>query len=95
MITGITENGFKYEIDEGVKDDWEIIETLSEMAEIEITKNPMDSFRLTIKLALLVLGKKQYEDLKIFLKNKYGRIRITQMEEEIIYIFKNINELKN
>lgn len=95
MITGITENGFKYEIDEGVKDDWEIIETLSEMEEIEITKNPMDSFRLTIKLALLVLGKKQYEDLKIFLKNKYGRIRITQMEKEIIYIFKNINELKN
>lgn len=95
MIKGITENGFEYVIDDGVKDDWEIIETLSELEGIDINTNPIDSFRLTIQLAVLVLGKEQYEKLKTFLKNKYGRINISVMNDEITNIFKNINELKN
>ena len=60
-----------------------------------INTNPIDSFRLTIQLAVLVLGREQYEKLKTFLKNKYGRINISVMNDEILNIFKNINELKN
>ena len=47
-----------------------------------------------IKVAPKLLGTKQYENLKKFLKKKEGKVRVTSMVREIGEIFTS-NQVKN
>lgn len=87
MIKGKTESGFEFEIDEGIKDDYEFFETLVQVDDGKITKFPEMIRRL--------LGEKQTEKLKEHLREKEGRISTTKMMDEVKQILQAEKELKN
>lgn len=86
MIEGKTKSGFKYEFDETNLDDWEYLETLSEIDEGNIWKTP--------KMIKTMLGEKQYKALKDFLR-KDGKVTIEAMTDEFNEIMQSASDLKN
>lgn len=86
MIKGKTKNGFRFEFDEMNLDDWEYLETLSEIDEGNVQKAP--------KMIKVMLGEKQYKALKDFLR-KDGKVTIEAMTNEFNEIMQSANDLKN
>lgn len=87
MIKGITSTGFKFEIEDDVLDDWNILKYLKKIDEGEI--------EYIIDVVPLLLGKEQEEKLEKHLKELEGRIRMTSMTKEISEIMESGKDLKN
>lgn len=85
MAKKVTQTGFEYEIEDEVFDDWEIMELIEQIED----GNPL----ATIKLAKLLLGKEQYEQLKAHC-TKDGRVRSSLVMAEVKEIFDN-SDVKN
>lgn len=82
----VTSSGFRFKLDSDILDDWEILEKLKKIDDGDI---------LTVMdVAPEILGEKQFQNLKNFLRKKEGKVRITSMITEIGEIF-NSNQLKN
>lgn len=86
MIEGKTKSGFEYKIPKENIDNYELVETLSEMEE-----NPL----LIVRTVDLLLGKEQKDKLKDRLRTKTGTVSTEKMSEEIMEIFNNQKEVKN
>lgn len=86
MIKGKTKSGFEYEIPKENLNNYELIETISEVEE-----NPL----VITKTVNLLLGKEQREKLKDHLRTKSGIVPVDKLSDEIIEIFNNQSETKN
>lgn len=87
MIKGKTKSGFAYELDEDVRDDWELLETLRKV-------DAGDKFA-TMDAAKQMLGEKQMVKLKDFCRSKSGRVSATKMVDTMSEILDSLNEAKN
>ncbi|MDG6113747.1 hypothetical protein [Lactococcus formosensis] len=86
MLKGTTKSGFRYEINENIGDDYELLKL--------ITKVEQDGtliFDLTEKL----LGVKQAANLEKFLKKRDSYVSTKKVIEEVIEIFNSQAMLKN
>ncbi|MDY6211987.1 hypothetical protein [Hornefia butyriciproducens] len=90
MIKGKLKNGFTVKISDEALDDFEIFE---DMAVIEEDDSNIGKF---IAIYKRLLGVKQYNRLKEYMRGKNGRISTTAMAETLKEIFElNNGELKN
>lgn len=87
MRKGKTESGFEYEIDEGILDDYELLEMLCQIDEGEIAP--------IFKMVNRLLGKEQKEKLMEHIRDQSGRVSVTKMINEIMGIINAIKEGKN
>ena len=86
MITGKTKSGFKFKISEGRLNNYELIESLS-----EVDENPL----LLPKTVNLLLGKEQANKLKDHLRDQEGLVSTDKLTEELMEIFQSQSETKN
>lgn len=86
MIKGKTSSGFEYEISKARLENYELIESLS-----EVDENPL----LLPKTVNLLLGKEQAGKLKDHLRDDEGLVSTEKLTEEIMDIFKSKSETKN
>ncbi|NLY46800.1 MAG: hypothetical protein GX053_12565 [Tissierella sp.] len=86
MIKGKTKSGFEFEVPKKMLDNYELVENLS-----ELESNPL----LLTKIVVQILGKKQSEDLKDFLRDEDGIVPVTKMEKEVTEILSYREETKN
>jgi hypothetical protein len=86
MIKGKTKSGFEFEIQKKMLDNYELVENLS-----ELESSPL----LLPKIVVQILGKKQSEDLKDFLRSEDGIVPVTKMEKEVTEILNYREEVKN
>lgn len=87
MITGETSTGFKFEIEESVLDDYELLETLIDVD----NGNDLALFR-TIDM---ILSKEQKNLLKEHLRGIHGRVPASAMVSEIMDIMEASSTGKN
>ena len=87
MITGTTESGFEFEMDEGSLDDYELLEDICDM-------DNGDPLKITM-IARRLLGKEQMQALKEHVRNEEGRVSAARITEEIAQIFGSQSEVKN
>lgn len=87
MIKGKTSSGFKFEISEDIKNDYELIENLGELED-----NPL----ILGKIVKQILGKEQTAKLKDHVRDTNFIVPTDKMTKEIIEIFqKSGEETKN
>ena len=86
MIKGITKSGFGYEISKKRLENYELIETLS-----EVDENPL----LLPKTVNMLLGKEQASKLKEHLRDDEGLVSTDKLTDEIMDIFQSQKEIKN
>lgn len=86
MISGKTSGGFEFELQDGVLDNWEMLEMIQEM----------DSGNTAIitRLVPALLGPEQTQKLKDFVRQPNGVIRISDMSNAVADIFASCNQLK-
>lgn len=87
MITGKTESGFEYKLEDDATDDYELLEIL-----IDIDKG---NYIGITDMVERLLGNEQKEKLKEHLRKENGKISTKQMLKEIMEIFKGSKEGKN
>lgn len=89
MITGETQTGFKFEIDEAALDDWELLDALSEVDN--------GNMKMLTKIPVMLLGVEQAKSLKEHLREPNGRVPATKMSAAIkdIFTHSSNNSLKN
>lgn len=87
MITGTTNSGFAFEIEEETLDDYELLESLSKVDKGEVLSIAETVDRL--------LGEEQKDRLKEHIRNVQGRITIAAMMDEVVQIFNASGEIKN
>lgn len=87
MITGKTESGFEFELEDDVLDDYELLEALNKLNKGE--------YLALADLADKVLGSEQKERLKEHIKRDAKKVSSKKMMDEIMQIFNAVNELKN
>lgn len=80
---GTLSNGFRYNIENDVFDDYEILELIADVEE-----NPAN----ITKLVTLVLGEKQKNNLINYLKNKEGKARLSTMERLMGELFQKLQK---
>ena len=86
MISGETKSGFKFKISKARLENYELIESLS-----EVDENPL----LLPKTVNLLLGKEQTGKLKDHLRDKDGLVPTDKLTDEIMEIFQSQSETKN
>jgi hypothetical protein len=86
MISGTTKSGFKFKISKARLENYELIESLS-----EVDENPL----LLPKTVNLLLGKEQAVKLKDHLRDKEGLVPTDKLTDEIMEIFQSRSETKN
>lgn len=86
MISGKTKSGFKFKISKARLENYELIESLS-----EVDENPL----LLPKTVNLLLGKEQTVKLKDHLRDKEGLVPTDKLTDEIMEIFQSQSETKN
>lgn len=87
MLEGKTKSGFAYKVEDDALDDWELLEALTKLDD----GDPL----VVVKIPKLLLGEEQANALKEHLRNKNGRVKATQMTEEIGEIMNSNQEAKN
>lgn len=87
MITGETSTGFKYSIEDGAIDDYELLEILC--------KIDKGDYGLVTEMVDKLLGEKEKERLKDHVRNESGRVSTTRMMSEVMEIFKSNKAGKN
>lgn len=85
MLKGETKTGFKYQIEEQVTDDYELVELI-----VEAEENPL----LFPKLINRVLDPSQHKALKEHVRDKEGRVSAQKMVAEITDIFQSQDKVK-
>ena len=86
MISGKTKSGFKFKISKARLENYELIESLS-----EVDENPL----LLPKTVNLLLGKEQAIKLKDHLRDNEGLVPTDKLTDEIMEIFQSQSETKN
>ncbi len=86
MIKGKTSSGFEYEIAEGSLNNYELLESISELDENTL---------VLPKVVNLLLGKEQKDKLTNHLRTKDGMVPLDKMMNEITEIFQSKPETKN
>ena len=86
FIKGVTKSGFRYSFPKDRLWKYELLELLADMNE------DMLSLPRVVKM---LLGEKQTIRLKDHIRDKYGIVPMSRIEEEIREIFENQGELKN
>ena len=86
MISGKTSSGFYYEISPKRLTNYELVETLSMMDD-----NPL----LLPKVIILLLGKKQADELKNHVRDEDGMVDTQLIEKEVAEIFDQQKTVKN
>ena len=86
MISGETKSGFKFKISKARLENYELIESLS-----EVDENPL----LLPKTVNLLLGKEQTGKLKDHLRDKDGLVPTDKLTGKRIDIFQSQAETKN
>ena len=79
MITGKTQSGFEYRIDDTVSDDYELLELMGAVR----GGDTLAIFELVERL----LGKEQKDKLKEHCRDEDGKVKISRMSQEIVDIF--------
>lgn len=87
MIRGETKSGFEFEVNEEVLDDWEIIEKFDEIQKGDIFK--------IIDVIKMILGNDGYIKLKNHVKEKTGKLKTEDMQNEILDILHSNPTPKN
>ena len=87
MVTGATESGFVYELEEESLDDYELLENLCDIDNGDVTK--------LVTMARRLLGEEQLESLKDHVRNEKGRVSMEKMGEEISQIIGGDHTGKN
>lgn len=85
MIEGKTSTGFEFTISDDIKNDYELIEQLSEFED-----NPL----MLTKVVNSILGKDQAKNLKEHVRDENGIVPTDIMVKEVVEIF-NGGEIKN
>ena len=86
MLKGTTKSGFRYEIKTERLNNFELVETLS-----EVDENPI----LLPKVLNLLLGERQSKNLKNYLRDEEGLVSTDKIRETIEDIFAAQNKIKN
>ena len=86
MVSGKTKSGFKFKISKARLENYELIESLS-----EVDENPL----LLPKTVNLLLGKEQTIKLKDHLRDNEGLVPTDKLTDEIMEIFQSQDETKN
>lgn len=87
MITGETSTGFKYSIEDGAIDDYELLEILC--------KIDQGDYGLVPEMVDKLLGDEEKQRLKDHVRNESGRVPATRMLSEVMEIFKSNKSGKN
>ena len=84
MLRGKTATGFAFKIDEGVRDDMELLEA--------VTNYDAGDKQLMPKILESLLGKDQKAKLYEHCRGKNGRVSATMVFQELSYIFEEIQK---
>lgn len=84
-----TADGFEFELAEAAKDDWELIELMENIEDLET--NP----GLAVKLAKKLLGLEQYKKLREFCRDENGVIRASAIIRNLDSIMTSSDDGKN
>lgn len=87
MIKGKTTSGFAFTLDDGVLDDWEILEALNDIDEGDSTK--------VVAVLKHLLSDDQYKALKDHLRGENKRVKVTDMVAALQDILSASNKTKN
>lgn len=87
MISGKTESGFEFSLEDEILDDYELLETLH--------KIDNGDYGLVVAMVDQLLGEDQKKRLKEHIRSSSGKVSAKKMLEEVMQIFKASNELKN
>lgn len=87
MTTGTTKSGFAFTLDEGVLDDYELLETLAALDEGNAGE--------VVNMATLLLGQEQKNALKEHLRGENGRVPASRMVAETLEILQAAGKGKN
>lgn len=87
MIAGKTKTGFEFSIEDGVLDDWELLEVLA-----DIDDGKTQKIGTAIKL---LLGADQAKALKEHCRNDEGRVPTSAMMAEMGEIFAELRRNKD
>lgn len=87
MITGKTDRGFEFEIDEEILDDYEFLEAICEIDKGDVSIIP--------DAARMLLGDEQLKRLKESARNEKGKISTKVMVDEIRQILTSNSKGKN
>lgn len=87
MITGVTESGFEYQLDDDMMDDYELLEILCDIDN--------GNTALVTKAARLILGDAQLEALKSHLRGSGKRVPASKMIAEVTQIINGNSTGKN
>lgn len=87
MIAGKTKTGFKFSIEDGALDDWELLEVLA-----DIDDGKTQKIGTAIKL---LLGADQAKALKEHCRNDEGRVPTSAMMAEVGEIFAELRRNKD
>lgn len=90
MITGKTENGFEFELNENIKDDYEVIEAL-----VKYFRNMTYDNFVTFKDKMFAGAEECEKKAKEFLREKDGYVSTRAMTELVFEIWNAAKELKN
>ena len=85
MAKGKTETGFKFEVNDNIAEDYELIEMIA-----EVDENPL----VTPKLLNKLLGAEQVKALKDHIREEDGTVNVYKMLAEVKAIFDSLSELK-
>ena len=87
MIKGKTKNGFEYEIDPDVFDDWKLLR--------KIRAIDRGDEGMAVDVAETILGAEQLELLENHIEKENGKVPITIIMAELEEIFETCNPAKN
>lgn len=87
MITGKTESGFEFELEDEAFDDYELLETLK--------KVDNGDYGLVTDMVDRLLGEEQKKKLKEHVRDQNGRVKTSIILAEVMEIFKSSKKGKN
>lgn len=85
MAKGKTETGFKFEVNDNIAEDYELIEMIA-----EVDENPL----VTPKLLNKLLGAEQVKALKDHIRDEDGTVNVYKMLAEVKAIFDSLSDSK-
>lgn len=87
MISGKTESGFEFSLEDEILDDYELLEMLH--------KIDNGDYGLVTEMVDQLLGEDQKKRLKEHIRSSEGKVSAKKMLEEVMQIFNVSGELKN
>lgn len=91
MITGKTKSGFKFSIDERIKDDWRVLSAIADCESADESKKIVG----LSSLVDIILGNQKVEFLDHIAKKNDGFVPSSAVMDDVTSILNAMNELKN